>query len=250
MDSTFSFPAELTAPFELRGELPRRALLTGNGVQMVLATALLLGLASASAMWAGMTLSRHERETAALRSEGQVAIAQIKRVSTAGSLEPRVIYVFTANGVQYTAESRMPKSLVKTLAHPGPLSVRYLPGNPAINHPVGWQPAPHSDLALLIAPTIAALLGLSLLIPLSVERRMAAHGKPALAIVKKCTRARSGYLVSYEFRPEGGPTINGRGWHQVQQEAGEGIWVLYLPSKPRKNLLYPLSYCKVIDWGH
>jgi hypothetical protein len=250
MDSSFTFPAELTAPFELRGQLPRRIVPTGSGVQMAFATALLLALAASSAVWAGMTVSRHKKENAALSSSGQQVTAQIRHVWTAGALEPRISYVFTVNGTDYTAMSRLPKPLVKTLAHSATLPVRYLPANPAVNHPAAWEESPRSESTLLLAPAIAALLGLSLLLPLGIERRMANQGRPALAMVKKCTRSRSGYLVNYEFRPEGGTAIRGRGWYQAHQEPGEGIWVLYLPKAPRRNFPYPLCYWKVTEWAN
>lgn len=216
---------------------------------MAFATAILLGLAAASAMWVGMTISRRAREIAALTSQGNAANAQIKRVSTSGSLEPRISYTFTVNGTVYSGEARVPKSLVPAMSRAASLPIRYLPANPALNHPAGWEQPPHSDFALLMAPVIAALLALSLLLPLILERRMAAHGRPALAMVKKCTPSRSGYLVKYEFRPEGEGAVKGRGWFQYPQQPGEGVWVLYLPGNPRRSLPYPLSCCKVADWA-
>lgn len=250
MDSSFSFPAELTAPFELRGDVPRRTLLTGSGVQMVFATAILLGIAAASSVWVSMTISRHARQSAALKYSGQQITGRIDHVWPSGSLGPRISYEFTVNGTDYTAGSRVPKTLLKTLPRSGTLPVRYLPGNPAINHPAGWEETPQSEFTLLLAPVIALLLGLSLLLPLSIERRMATQGRPVLAMVKKCTASRIGYLVHYEFRPHDGPAICGRGWYQYQQERGEGIWVLYLPKSPRRNVPYPLAYFRVIDWSN
>lgn len=247
MDTSFCFPAELTAPSELRGRSPRTIVLTGNGIQTALAIALLLGLAAASAVWAGSTFSHRMQETAALNTQGQMTTGRVMHVWSSGSLEPRVSYSFSVNGTAYTSETRVPEQWVQLLAKSGSLPIRYLPGNPAINHPSGWQRSPYSGLALFVAPAIAAILGLLLLLPLAVERRMAAKGVPVLAMVRKCTHSRNGYLVRYEFRAANGAKFKGRGWFQNHQEPGDGIWILYLPRDPERNVPYPLSYYRVAE---
>lgn len=247
MDSSVCFAGDLTAPSELRGQSPRVIFLTGNGIQLALAVAILLGLAAASAVWAGMTVSRNRKETAELNAQGQEVTGQVKLVSTSGSLEPRVAYSFTINGTEYDSEVRVPKPLARSIAHSGSLLIRYLPANPAVNHPAQWNYSSLSEMALFAAPVIAAVLGLMLLLPLGRERRMAAEGVPALAMVKKCTQTRTGYVVNYEFRLGSGPKVKGRGWFHDHQEPGEGVWILYLSKNPRRNVPYPLSYCRVAE---
>jgi hypothetical protein len=247
MDSSVCFPGELTAPNELRGQSPRVVFLSGSGVQLALAVAILLGLAAASAVWVGKTVSIHKQESAALRSRGEDILGQVKEVRSSGPVEPTVAYSFTADGTEYSSEVRVPKDLARSVARSGPLLIRYLPENPAISHPAGWEYSSLSETALFIAPAIAAVLGLILLLPLGLERRMAAEGVPALAMVKKCTHTRTGYVVHYEFRLGDGPKVKGRGWFQDPQEAGEGVWILYLPKNPRRNVPYPLSYFRVAE---
>ncbi|HEX8711380.1 MAG TPA: hypothetical protein VF730_05865 [Terracidiphilus sp.] len=247
MDSTFCFPAELTAPSELRVRSPRLVSLTASGIQTALAIALLLGLAAASAVWAGSTFSHRMQQTSALKTQGQETTGQVIHVWSSGSLEPRVSYSFAVNGVVHTAETRVPKQLLQSVAKAGSLPIRYLPGNPAINHPSAWERSPYSGLALFVAPAVAAILGLLLLMPLIAERRMAAEGVPVLAMVRTCTHSRNGYLVHYEFRAGDGNKFKGRGWFQKHQEPGDGIWILYLPKAPRRNVPYPLSFCRVAE---
>ncbi|MGH9589427.1 MAG: hypothetical protein ACRD25_03485 [Terracidiphilus sp.] len=247
MYTTFSFSAELTAPAELRGRTPRRVLLTGSGIQMAIAAAILLTLAAAGAVWAGSAAVRERQHNSALHNHGRETEGAITRLEVSNSLESRVSYTFSAGGATYSGEARVPENLIRPLAKSKSLPILYFPANPAINHPVAWEPSPDSQLVLLVAPAIAAVLGLALFIPLGIEHRMAAEGKPALAVVRKCTRGKSGYLVKYEFRLGDETPIEGQGWCKNQQELGNGIWVLYLRGRPRRNLPYPLTYYRAIE---
>lgn len=244
MDTTFSLSAELTAPAELRGRTPRRVLLTGNGIQVAIAAAILLALAAAGAVWAGSVAVRQSQRNSALQANGREIEGAITRLDVSNS---RVSYTFSAAGAMHTGDARVPEELAHSLAGSKNLPILYLAANPAINRPAAWEPSSDSELVLLVAPVIAAVLGLLLFILLGIEHRMAAKGSPALAMVRQCTRGKSGYLVKYEFRLGEETKIEGRGWCKSDQEYGNGIWVLYLPGKPRRNLPYPLTYCRAIQ---
>lgn len=246
MESNFSFAAEFTGPYELRAETPRRALLTWTGIQMALTGTVLLAFAAAGAVWVFRYNTQQTQRDSALGHGGQRAQGAITELQSSGPFEPRVDYTFTVGGASYTGQARVPASLVHTLADSASLPVLYLPANPAINHPAGWQPSPNSALAMLAAPAISALLGLLLFVPLFMEQRIATEGTPVLATITKCTRARSGYLLNYAFQLENGKAVKGHGWYETWQEPGTGIWALYLPRHPRRNLPYPLSYCRVL----
>lgn len=247
MDTAYSFPAELTAPVELRGRTPRRVLFTASGVLVGIAAAILLALAAAAVVWAGGAAARQRQQNSALHKSGRETKGAITRLRVTSSLESQVSYTFTAGDATYTGEARVPAEVARSLAGFKSLAILYLPTNPAINQPADWESSPHLQLAFLVAPIIAALLGLMLLILLGLEYRMAAEGRPALAMVSQCRRGRNGYLIHYRIRIGDETTIKGRGWCESPQEPGNGIWVLFQPGKSRRSLPYPLTYCRVLE---
>ena len=247
MDTTYSSSAEFTVPAELRGRIPRRVGLTGSGFQIALAAAILLALGAAGAVWVGSTAVQQRQKGSALRKSGRETEGAITRLQVSSSVDARVRYTFRAGNAMYSGDARVPEELAHSLAGSKNLPILYLPANPAINRPAAWEPSFGSQWAMFLAPVIAAVLGLLLFIPLGIEHRMAAEGKPALAVVRKCTRGRNGYLVRYELRLGDETTMEGRGWCKSHQEPGNGIWILYLPGEPRRNLPYPLSYCRAIE---
>lgn len=166
MDTAYPFPAEFTVPAELRGQTPRRVLLTGSGIQLTLAGAILLALAVAGVFW--------------------------------------------------------------------------------IENTAAW-PTPRSQFTLMLVVAAVAALAVTLFTLLGIDYRIAARGMPALAMVGKCTQARSGFFVKYRLRLGEETWVEGHGWCKCRQEPGNGIWVLYLPGKPRRNRPYPLTYCRTIE---
>jgi hypothetical protein len=247
MDSPFTFPTEFTGPSELRSPPPRRVSLTGHGFRMAIAAAILLALAAAGVVWIAQYATQRARRDSVLHHSGRQTNATIARVQTSGTFEPRVDYTFTLDGVTYAGHARLSTRMADTLSGTQSLTVLYFPANPAINYPAGLERSPHSDMALLVAPAISALLGCLLFVPLFVERRMAAEGVPVIATVTKCARARYGYFLNYAFHLESGTSIKGRGWYHAWQEPGTAIWAICLPKTPRRNLPYPLNYCRVIE---
>lgn len=247
MDSPFTLPAELTGPSELRTPPPRRVSLTGHGFQMAIAAAILLALAAAGAVWIAQYAAQQAQRDSALHQSGRVAEGHITQQLSSDSFPSRISYSFTVDDKTYTGEFRVSQPMARDLARSKSLSVLYLPSNPGINQPVAWHSSPRSDMALLVAPAISALLGFLLFVPLFVERRMAAEGVPVIATVTKCARARHGHFLNYAFRLENGTSVKGRGWYQNWQDPGTAIWAIYLPKTPRRNLPYPLSYCRVVE---
>ena len=218
---------------------------------MAIAAALLLALAVAGAGWVKSAEARQTKQQSALRQKGQQTQGAITKIEISKSLESRVSYTFSAGGATYSGEARVPEKLARSLTGSKSLPILYFPANPVINHPAAWEPSPDSDLVLLVVPVIAAVLGLLLFLQLGIEHRLATNGKPALAVVRRCTRSKGGYLVKYEFRlgnerTGDETTFDGRGWCKDPQEFGNGIWVVYLPGKPRRNLPYPLTYCRAL----
>lgn len=147
------------------------------------------------------------------------------------------------NGATFAGKARVPKQLLHTVEDSKTLPVRYLPGNPALNHPAAWKGSMPSDRkTFLIFFGILALFGVGLLVSLFGERRLLAKGTPVLAMITSCQPASNGvgFVVKYAFSAGGRPLREGNGWLEKRQEVGAKTWVLYLPQKPRQNHTYPM----------
>jgi hypothetical protein len=247
MDRDFSSIDSASIPYELTGQVPRRLRLSKNGNRMAAAAAIMLALAVASTVWIGFDRVQHLLHRAALRSDGRETVGEIKRVwSASRSMKTRVSYTFAVNGVPFVGEELAPHHLAASLRDSGPLPIRYLPSNPAVNHPAAWEWSLDSDS--VVAPILWTGLVLFLITALRSERRLVAKGLPAVGEITKCAPARrGGFSVNFDFCTEDGCVTKGSGWSQYRRETGERVCVLYLPENPKRNLSYPALNYRVVQ---
>lgn len=240
------FPIEMTSiPSELTGPLPRRLRLSTNGRRMAIAAVVISALAMAFALWVGFDRVQQLQHRAALRRDGRDTVGEITRLwSASRSLKTRVSYTFTVNGLSFAGEARVPNQLVPSLSESGTLPIRYLPADPAVNHPAAWEWSALLDWDSFIAPIVGMALALFLFATLRSERRLVAEGFPTVGEITRCAPGRrGGFSVNFDFRMQNGGITKGGGWSQCHREIGERICVLYLPQNPRRNLSYPsLNY--------
>lgn len=230
-------------PAELTGPLPRRTRLSEAGVNMIKFASVFLLLAAVGSLWVYYTV-RMRQEVAALRRSGRETTGEMKQVWFPGGAQvPWVSYAFAVKGETFDGEARVPEQLLHNVEDSKTLPVRYLPGNPAVNHPAAWKGSmPLDRKAFLIPIGILAMLGAGLLLSMPRERRLLAEGVPVLAVVTHCNGAgNGGHLVKYTFRVGEGPYREGKGLLKNPQEIGAKIWVLYLARHPRVNCQYPVS---------
>lgn len=249
MDSDLSSIGMTSIPSELSGSLPRQLRLSKNGIKMATAAAVMLILAVGFALsFAIGTVPQLQNETA-LRHDGIETVGQITRLWSQGRpIVLKVRYTFVAAGVPYTGEARVPDRFWHSLRDAGSLPIRYLPTNPAINHPAAWELSALSDWDSLAAPIVGVALALFLLGPLRSERRLVAKGLPAVGEITQCTPGkRGGFSVSFDFRTQDGSITKGSGWSEGRREIGERVCVLYLPQNPQRNLSYPPLNYRVVQ---
>jgi len=244
VDSNVSFPEGWTAPPELTGALPRETRISKDGIgAATVATALLL--AAIGIVLLGCKVEAQEMaKRAALRRDGREAVGEVTNLRHVWGGAYTVSYSFNANGVVFTGESSAPEHIWNGLREALALPVRFLPSNPAINHPAVWEESVSSDWFAFAIALLPAAAGILVLTQLRRQRRLVAEGVPTAGVVTKCYRGGKGsWWIDYQFRTEDGRVA--KGIDNVRLEIGATICVLYLPQDPRRNRPYLRSYYRV-----
>ena len=218
--------------------------LTGTGIAvLVMAAALVVG-----AVVAGITLnttaSRREQERRLLSEQGVNTDAQITRLwrSSGKDQQHLVSYQFTVQGREYVARKGVPPRIWQTLSAGSSLPVRFLPSNPKVNHPTGWNDTPTPTWVPYLVFGELAVVALILAMLLRRQMRLLTEGYPAPGIVTGHRRTRNGTVIRYEFQLMNGATAKGRGQSRRPPAIGSQICVLYDPENPRRNAPYPLCF--------
>jgi hypothetical protein len=159
---------------------------------------------------------------------------------------PRCVqYTFPVDGTFYTGKDMVPDRLSSTFQVHHFLEIRYLPGNPDVNHPAAWEETTSSSFTPFILPAIPAFVAILLLIQFPAQRQLLAEGKLASAVVTKCSRGRNCFGLEYEFHTNDGVAASGNSVSDTPVELGAKVRILYLPQNPRRNQTYPLNYYTV-----
>ncbi|MGA3047252.1 MAG: hypothetical protein ABSD67_11550 [Terracidiphilus sp.] len=245
METDFGTQTISKMPSELSGSVPRIIRQSDSRRRTNMNAAFMLGLLVIVALGICINQALHVHRRSVLRQEGtELVLGEIIEIKEQGRGPDIVCYTFTANGKTVTGNAGVPLKFRQPLRESKTLVVRYLPSNPAINHPAAWEyPYEHDPLWLLIMVLVldASIVFLPsfFLYRFYKERKLLTWGKPAVGIVTKCVSVRRAFRLKYEFRTETGTTSNGGGWSFLPQAIGAEIWILYLPRSPRINLLYP-----------
>lgn len=250
MTSTVDAARAVAIPSELTGPVPRRVRITGAGICIYSAAAAFLVFAVFCAYRGATGTVRETQHRAALRDDGVKAVGEITRLRE-GKNSETVYYTFSANGTSYSGLTKVPDYLRGGFRSSTSLPIRYLPADPAVNHPAEWEwvfvywhpldtdlihlPGLSSEFNSLLASLMSGAFGLFFLAGPFMERKLLVEGKPAIAVVTKCTRgSRGGNSFAYEFRTEDGRTLAGR-YRGGAMEVGASLCILYLPQTPERN---------------
>jgi hypothetical protein len=222
MDSSLSLDSASIIPIELTGQLPRRTRLE-KPIQWAAILTIILGIAVAIILWAGRFAVQLTETRTALRHESSEATGVVEELWKSASRSG-------------------PKLRVSD-----PLTIRYLPSNPAVNHPAAWEEPTVAAWLPFWIPTVLVLILVGMLIKMSIIRRLLTEGRPAVAVVTKCSRGGRGQIfVEYEFRTKEGRVMTGI-WNESLEKIGANFCVLYLPQNPRRNMRYPSSDYRVVQ---
>jgi hypothetical protein len=123
------------------------------------------------------------------------------------------------------------------------LPIRYFPANPNINHPAAWEDPPYSTLWLLYLPAILAFIGLMFIRRFPVQRQLAMKGIAVRGSIEKTEwngPSKGQRYANYTFRNVSNDEVEiGSCPSDYIYEADLHCWVLYLPTNPRRNEIYP-----------
>lgn len=248
MDSNFDNRTISGAPRELLGPLPRKAKIYSTDGRYALAVAVItiLGPALLLGQYCFNDI-KQMRQRAVLRSNSCEAVGEVTSLVTERGGPDVARYTFSINGTTYSGEAMMPDYSGAVLARSSRILIRFLPSNPAVNHPSGWEWSPWMNLAHPLFSLFFITIGSFVMTLLWREWRLAREGKVVVAVVTSCTPNARRFQTYYEFRMADGERMNGRSDSKEPYEVGTGVWVLYLAGNPRTSQLYPLSMFKVIE---
>jgi hypothetical protein len=248
MEPTVAFPQNWTPPRELTRALPREIHMSGRGMFNIVLGSVFLIAAVYLGVWMHDEGARQAAKTAALHAQGLEVTGEINKLWLRDKDRvPMVGYAFTANGVRITGEASVPKDRWAAIRKAGFLPVRFLPSNPALNHPSAWDEDGIPVWYPFVMPLMWAVASVLLLISQRRQRRVAAEGVPAAGVVTRCSRIKGGWAARYQFRTSDGTIAKGRNKVPSRVEPGASVCVLYLPQNPRRCYIYPLSLYTVVQ---
>ena len=222
--------------------------LTGGGIALLVVAGMMLMGAVAVAIGLGATARRQALDHTLLREQGVNTDAQITRLWSSTSKEDRrywVAYRFTTQERAYESRNKVPTRIWQKLTVGSSLPVRFLPSDPKVNHPTGWDdtPMPKWLPYLLSGGLVAIAFGIT--IPLRIQMRLLTEGRPAPGTVTGQRRTRDGTILRYEFVLLNGATAKGRGQSRRPPAVGSPVCVLYDPENPRRSAPYPFSLVRL-----
>ncbi|MGA2848186.1 MAG: DUF3592 domain-containing protein [Terracidiphilus sp.] len=231
-------------PIELRSQTPRRVRLTSTGWLNIFAAALFFAVGVAWGVSAVRWVVNDMTAQDALRQAGRDSSAQVIDKWTTRSV-PYVSYAFSVDGSFYTGKSRVPRETWNRLRQDDSLPIRYFPANPNINHPAAWEDATISNLWALLFPVGLAIFGAMFVRRIPLQRRIAMEGIAVRGSVSEREwkgPSKGQTYVDYTFRNASNDEVEiGSCPYDFPPKGGSNVWVLYLPTNPRRSEIYPFG---------
>ena len=237
-----------TVPRELAGPLPRKVEMDSTDARFLFAVVLIFLVGGAiSCGWYTFNSIKQAHQRTALRSDGRKVVGEVTGLSLGRGGKEFVKYSFTFEGKKFLGKARIPGNSGIVLHQQDQILIRFLPLDPAVNHPYAWEWSALMNLdSIGFQLFCAVIIGIALIF-LRRERRLAREGKAVPGVVTSCTRKDRQFRVDYDFRTEDGILMTGGSGCKDFYETGTHIWILYLPQRPRRNRSYPLPDYRIIE---
>ncbi len=235
-------------PRELSRALPREVQLTIGGILLMGLALLLFAGALAAYMAIQGAAVKQVRRQALLTQQGVTTQATITRLWRRNDKErqPMVTYRFEHSGRIYAASTSVSPKTWEQMREGSPLSVRYVPSDPDINHPEDWPASRIPAWLPMVVALCLAALGVFVFYWVGRQKRLLSEGRPAPAVVTRYTSGQHGSKYAhYEFAAGGTVAKGATGVSRGSPKIGDTVCVLYDPEKPRRNVCYPMSLVKL-----
>ena len=221
--------------------------LTAAGIAMAVAGVTFLFCGPVLSYVIASQIQRDQRRSDLLSRQGVETTAVISRVWRTGGEDDthKVSYRFTADDRQWTGQVSVPRRIWTGLHSGDPLPIRYVPGQPGINHPSQW-PYTHAPnwlpWLLLVSLSWPALLFWGLI---RRQWRLLSEGRAAPGVVTRLRRTDKQTIAYYDFTLLSGQVKKGRSSARRPSAVGSQVCILYDPDNPRRNSIYPLQFVKL-----
>jgi hypothetical protein len=204
---------------KLDGPEPRTARITSAGVTTLAIVAILFSLAGTA--WFGLRAKHELDRRAALRQGSVQTLGEIARLYYPGqSNNLWVQYTFPVDDTIYAGKAVVPDKFASALRGTDVLEIRYVPDNPAVNHPADWEQTTFSSFTPLFLPAAPGIFAMLLLAQVRVQRRLRAQRTLAFAVSTKRSRARNNFRLMYKFHTKGAVAPSGRNQSEARMEPG------------------------------
>jgi hypothetical protein len=241
-----------TPPPELIGYGPREVRLSHAGLAVAVLAGILIfgGIGSVIALEQVGNQQRNERKL--LSQQGKDADATITRLWRASDKErqPMVAYQFQVDERTYHRSVGAPLSIWKKLVVGSPLLVRFVPSDPARNHPRDWAASTMPLWVPFLVGSMLAAGGAGLVFILRRQLALLSEGRPAPAVVRRYSNAQHGQKnIHYEFPLLSGGLAKGKsGPTRSLPAIGATLCVIYDRENPSRNAPYPLQMATLANW--
>jgi hypothetical protein len=233
-------------PSGLGSSPPRPVRLTAQGRFIAAVIAFLILGGFALGIFLARNIKRETERKELLQQQGINTSATVTRLWRSPDKEqtPHVAYRYEYQGTIYRGSVQAPLARWRELKEGSPLTVRFVPSQPTLSHPVDW---PRRGLPVWFPYLMTALLaaiGALVSMKLAAAMRLLAEGRAAPGRITAVRRAK-GVTVHYEFELANGRKCKGRAHVRKAPPAGEPVSILYDPDRPKRNTLYPLDLVKL-----
>src|ERR1035438_8704013 len=171
---------DTNTPRELIGPTPRKVRLFGDGIRFGIISVTFLAIPILLGIWSCIQI----RYRAELQRDGRQVVGRVTGLGT-GRGAGLVKYSFTVNGTAFSGQAPEPDNLAGRIGEYDHIRVLFLPENPAINHPEGWEWT-YVDPVGTVGMIFFAICGSVFMTILCRERKLAIEGRPAVGIVEIC----------------------------------------------------------------
>jgi hypothetical protein len=186
------------------------------------------------------------RQKESLRIGGHDVLGEVvaKGTSRSGVF---IDYTFNVNGVGYHGAVLLPNDRRIDPNVGQSIAIRYLPSDPSVSHPSGWERSGEWDLVPNLFMLFFIGLGAKGAVAIIRDKSLARKGWVVEGKVTSCVPKGRRFSVDYKFRTEDGSLMEGTNDYSDEYEVGACIFIIYLRKYPTRNKNYPLDSYRAVS---